>query len=65
MFKVGIVNEYSGLATLVSIQDTRQPTTIVGGCNVNAANLVVDDNNGAKDDEYDTPKCDAFSSSCV
>jgi hypothetical protein len=46
----------------VSIQDIIQPTTIVGGCNVSVANLLIDDNNGAEDDEYDNPKYDASSS---
>jgi hypothetical protein len=38
---------------------------MVGGCNVSVANLLIDDNNGAKDDEPDNPKYDASSSSNV
>jgi len=38
---------------------------MVGGCNVSVANLLIDDNNGAKDDEHDNPKYDASSSSNV
>jgi hypothetical protein len=61
MFKVSNVNEYSGLVVLVSLQDIIQPTTIVGGCNVSVANLVVDDNNGVEDNECDNLECDASS----
>jgi hypothetical protein len=39
----------------VSIQNNIQRTTIVKGCNMSAPNLVVDDNSGAEDDEYDNP----------
>jgi len=46
MFKIGNVNEYSSLVALVSIQNIIQPTTNIGGCNLNVANLVVDDNSG-------------------
>jgi len=65
IFKVGNIDEYLGLAALVSIQDIIQPTTIVGGCNVSGANLLIDNNNGAEDDESDNPKYDASSSSNV
>jgi len=62
MFRVGNVNEYSGLAIPMPIQNTIQPSTIVGGSNVSVANSGIDDNNGREDlDESISPKCDASS----
>ncbi len=47
----------------MSIQDTIQPNTIVGGSNVSVVDLGIDDNNGGEDhDESNSLECDASSS---
>jgi hypothetical protein len=42
MFRLENVDEYVGLQALVSIDESIQPTIILGGCIVNVVDVVVD-----------------------
>jgi hypothetical protein len=62
MFRVGNVDEYSGLQVPMSIQETIQPTNVIGGYIVNATDLVASCNEG-EDDKFDSLKDYASSNS--
>jgi hypothetical protein len=54
MFKIGNVDEYSSLQVPTSIQDSIQPTNVVGGCVVSVIDLVVNVSNGEEDNGVDS-----------
>jgi hypothetical protein len=56
MFKVGNVDEYSSLQAPNSIQDSIEPTNVLGGCVVNATNLIVNVFSGEEENEVGSLK---------
>ncbi len=54
MFRVGNVDEYLGLQAPTFIQDSIQPTNVVGGCVVNVIDLVANFSNGEEDNGIDS-----------
>jgi hypothetical protein len=54
MFRVGNANEYLGLQASTSIQDSIQPTNVVGVCVVSATNLVANVFSGEEENGVDS-----------
>jgi hypothetical protein len=56
MFKVGNVDEYFGLQAPTFIQNSIQPTNVVGGCVVSATDIVVNVSSGEEENGIESLK---------
>jgi len=61
MFRVGNVDEYPSLQALTSIQDSIEPTNVVGGCVISVINLVANVFNGEEENGVDNLEDHAIS----